>query len=133
MRRKNNLHAISHILRSALAESESELRDSLKINRQSDTSDEARSNESTAVTSEELNITWIKTRQAQAALKKIKTGKYGVCETCRRDISPSRLTALPWATQCLSCARSNESLKHRLANDGNRFKMAPLDETSDAA
>ena len=95
MRRKNNLHAISHILRSALAESESELRDSLKINRQSDTSDEARSNESTAVTSEELNITWIKKRQAQAALKKIKTGKYGVCETCRRDISPSRLTAPP--------------------------------------
>ncbi len=133
MRKKTNPHSISHILRSALAESESELRDSLKVNRQSDTSDEARCNESTAVASGELNITWIKKRQAQAALKKLKTGKYGICETCRRDIGPSRLNALPWATQCLNCARSTESLKNRLANSSNTFKMAPLDKTSDAA
>tara|TARA_Y100000588_G_scaffold394943_1_gene518540 strand:- start:964 stop:1365 length:402 start_codon:yes stop_codon:yes gene_type:complete len=132
MRRTTDLHAISHILRSALEESENALLDSLKVNRQSDTSDEAKSNESIAVASGELNITWIKKRQAQTALKKIKSGKYGVCETCRRDIAPSRLTAVPWATQCLKCARASEDLGNRLANDSNTFKMAPLDETLDA-
>ena len=132
MQRKANLYAILNSLQSALGESDNELRDSLKVDRTSDMSDEARSNESTAVASGKLNIAWIRKRQARNALKKLQTGKYGVCETCRRDISPSRLTALPWATQCLNCARSSENLQHRLAKI-NTFKMAPLDETSDAA
>lgn len=38
------------------------------------------------------------------ALKKIKKGKYGLCESCKKPIEQSRLEAIPTATLCLSCA-----------------------------
>jgi DnaK suppressor protein len=42
--------------------------------------------------------------QIQAALKRISEGTYGVCAQCGADIDPRRLTALPTATRCISCA-----------------------------
>jgi DnaK suppressor protein len=35
-----------------------------------------------------------------AALEKIKLGKYGLCEVCRKHISLKRLSALPWTSLC---------------------------------
>ncbi len=43
--------------------------------------------------------------QIQAALKRIEEGSYGECMTCGEDISPARLEALPYATQCIKCAQ----------------------------
>ena len=42
--------------------------------------------------------------EVNAALKRIATGDYGVCESCESTISPARLRALPWARLCISCA-----------------------------
>jgi DnaK suppressor protein len=42
--------------------------------------------------------------EIDAALKRIATGDYGVCESCETAISPGRLRALPWARLCISCA-----------------------------
>jgi len=47
-------------------------------------------------------------RQIEAALDKIKHGKYGRCESCDKAIAPLRLKALPYATECINCARSGE-------------------------
>lgn len=40
------------------------------------------------------------------ALLKIRTGSYGRCERCKKDIEPSRLKALPEAQLCLSCSKN---------------------------
>ena len=43
------------------------------------------------------------------ALTKMKAGEYGRCESCERAIAPMRLTALPYATECIECARKDEA------------------------
>lgn len=39
------------------------------------------------------------------ALANIKSGKYGRCERCGREIEPERLKAMPTATLCLTCSK----------------------------
>jgi RNA polymerase-binding protein DksA len=41
----------------------------------------------------------------EAALERIETGKYGICEVCGREIPKQRLDALPQAATCIQCAR----------------------------
>jgi RNA polymerase-binding transcription factor len=43
-------------------------------------------------------------QQIGKALKRIAEGTYGICTQCGADIDPKRLTALPNATRCISCA-----------------------------
>lgn len=40
-----------------------------------------------------------------AALKKINSGQYGLCETCGKKISKERLKILPTARHCLDCKK----------------------------
>jgi len=46
----------------------------------------------------------------QAALARIDTGTYGICDTCGETISAARLTAMPMARRCVAC---QERLEHR--------------------
>jgi DnaK suppressor protein len=46
--------------------------------------------------------------QIERALEKIREGTYGRCEVCERAIAPLRLKALPYATECIECARREE-------------------------
>lgn len=39
----------------------------------------------------------------EAALRKIETGRYGLCETCQKKISQPRLQAIPQARNCIEC------------------------------
>ena len=39
-----------------------------------------------------------------ASIRRLDTGAYGACRTCRRAIPVVRLEAVPEATQCVSCA-----------------------------
>jgi RNA polymerase-binding transcription factor DksA len=39
------------------------------------------------------------------ALKKLEAGKYGVCSVCHKNISESRLQALPEAQVCMDCEK----------------------------
>jgi RNA polymerase-binding transcription factor len=47
----------------------------------------------------------IEAQQIHAALKRIKAGSYGECVTCGELINEQRLKALPYAMQCINCAR----------------------------
>jgi RNA polymerase-binding transcription factor DksA len=42
------------------------------------------------------------------ALARIEAGTFGTCEVCGRPISRARLDALPYARQCIRCARRRE-------------------------
>jgi DnaK suppressor protein len=43
-----------------------------------------------------------------AALARIKTGKYGVCMSCGSKIPTERLEAIPYALLCVKCQSSEE-------------------------
>lgn len=42
------------------------------------------------------------------ALTKIKIGKYGICEGCRKMIDTDRLAVMPTAELCLECEKRKE-------------------------
>lgn len=43
------------------------------------------------------------------ALLRIDNGQYGRCEACGKDISQSRLEALPAASRCMACEQAGEN------------------------
>ena len=45
--------------------------------------------------------------EVEAALARIKAGKYAVCDVCHMSIPRARLEALPWARLCVGCAERN--------------------------
>jgi len=64
--------------------------------------------------------------QVESALDKIKHGRYGRCDACDRPIAPMRLKALPYATECIHCARNGErnddSRRHSPINRLAKFR-----------
>jgi DnaK suppressor protein len=44
-------------------------------------------------------------RKVERALARIGDGTYGICETCGQPIPVARLEVLPYATECVTCAR----------------------------
>ncbi|MFH1671385.1 MAG: TraR/DksA C4-type zinc finger protein [Candidatus Portnoybacteria bacterium] len=46
-------------------------------------------------------------KDTEEALDKIKKGKYGKCENCKKDIEIKRLEAAPEAKTCLVCSKKN--------------------------
>lgn len=45
------------------------------------------------------------------ALRKVHSGKYGVCEKCGEKIGEERLEALPYAILCIACQEEEEKRK----------------------
>lgn len=54
---------------------------------------------------DELNA---KATQIKKALKRVNMGKYGICEDCGKMIDTDRLSVVPEATLCASCAKKRE-------------------------
>ena len=46
--------------------------------------------------------------QIEIALARITDGTYGTCENCGEPIPKTRLQAIPYARQCVECARKQE-------------------------
>ena len=45
-------------------------------------------------------------RDVEDALLRLDAGTYGACTNCHKPIAAERLVAIPWAGQCIDCARS---------------------------
>lgn len=45
-------------------------------------------------------------KSIDVALKKIKEGKYGICEKCGKEIEEERLDLIPWTRYCSICSRN---------------------------
>ncbi len=43
--------------------------------------------------------------QIDAALRKLETSGYGICQYCGEPIREARLEAIPWTPYCIDCAR----------------------------
>ena len=48
-------------------------------------------------------------KEIGSALKRIEQGTYAECATCGENISKPRMAALPYAIQCIDCAKQQES------------------------
>ena len=46
-------------------------------------------------------------RKVERALSRVADKTYGICESCGNSIPVARLEVLPYATECVSCARRN--------------------------
>jgi DnaK suppressor protein len=44
----------------------------------------------------------------ESALERIAEGTYGLCQHCGREIGRERLNALPYAPQCIDCAKRHD-------------------------
>ena len=42
--------------------------------------------------------------QVNAAIERLQTGTYGICQQCGRTIEMERLQAVPYAARCIDCA-----------------------------
>lgn len=51
--------------------------------------------------------------QIEHALVRLRSGTYGICESCREKIPLARLNALPLSTTCVACQREMEVLPSR--------------------
>jgi DnaK suppressor protein len=54
--------------------------------------------------------------QIEEALLRLKDGRYGDCDGCDKPIPLARLQAVPYATQCITCARQSEKVIPRFSN-----------------
>ena len=64
-------------------------------------------------------------QRIEQALESIEVGEYGICQACGRAISQERLRAVPSATLCVVCKRSEEASAQRSGNaDPQRWGKA---------
>jgi DnaK suppressor protein len=47
-------------------------------------------------------------RDVRAAVRRIRDGRFAICEQCDEDIAPKRLAAIPWASLCIVCQEAGE-------------------------
>ena len=50
----------------------------------------------------------LRLREIDAALERIRLGTYGKCCQCGREISETRLDAIPYARLCMRCDKTQE-------------------------
>ncbi len=46
--------------------------------------------------------------QVKNALRRLREGEYGICESCGDEIAVERLKVMPFATLCVDCAAAME-------------------------
>jgi DnaK suppressor protein len=67
------------------------------------------------------------------ALEKIRQGNYGRCDTCGQSIKVDRLQAVPYATECIRCARAAERRVERYGVRGSWDRVEPSDNVREVS
>ena len=61
--------------------------------------------------------------QVEAAIERIRLGKYGTCQQCGRTIDAERLQVIPYAARCIDCARGErEQIEEPVRGEPRRFR-----------
>lgn len=72
-------------------------------------------------------------RSVVRAQEKLSEGSYGSCDACERVISDDRLSALPWAIHCLTCADLEVVPGDDAAPTGKAPTVGPRTATADTS
>ena len=73
-----------------------------------DEHDEAQASVERDIMFEQVDSYVRRLEDVETALKKIKAGKFGICEICGKEISIRRLKLIPYARYCSKCAEKGE-------------------------
>ena len=112
------LQSIRRDLKRSLARDFRSQLESLRANAHSDVIDEAMWSENVAVALQAIEVDWQRKRQIQAALDRIRTGRYGRCDSCDAAVAEARLAAVPWATRCVRCQEAASERREGLRASG---------------
>ncbi len=69
-----------------------------------DSAEQAQERENDEVVDAIGNETAQSIRSIQAALDRIESGSYGICDSCGDEIGKARLQVVPEATRCIECS-----------------------------
>jgi len=69
--------------------------------------------------------------QIDNALKKIKKGKYGVCECCGSNINKQRLIAIPFVSLCVKCKEAEERDEEIMVNSTDSSEYEEFEEVEE--
>ena len=61
------------------------------------------------------------------ALKKIRKGKYGICECCGKKINKQRIMAIPFVSLCLKCKEAEERDEGIQIDRGGYYRIESVD------
>jgi DnaK suppressor protein len=78
-------------------------RDGISIEKSADALDEVQCAGERELAIRNLDRDSILLRNIRAALRRIEEGSFGVCLHCDEEISPKRITAVPWTGYCIRC------------------------------
>ncbi len=87
-----------------LSEEVDEIDGLLRAPDNNDSADRATENEDDEVLEERGKVAQQEIKQIEAAIARIKAGTYGDCATCGKKVGAARLSAVPYAPQCIDCA-----------------------------
>lgn len=87
-----------------LSEEVDEIDDLLRAPDSNDSAERATENEDDEVLEERGKVAQQEIKQIEAAIARIKAGTYGDCATCGKKVGDARLSAVPYAPQCIDCA-----------------------------
>jgi DnaK suppressor protein len=113
MKRKDLTHKLAQILvrrRAALRKTLGDHTSMIAVNDRpvGDTVDAALDCEQDELDSQLATVESRELAAIDAALERLREGRYGNCEGCGKSIPAVRLQTLPYATMCIACQRQDE-------------------------
>jgi DnaK suppressor protein len=66
----------------------------------------------------QIESNFSRVQSLKLALQRIQDGSYGSCLECGDEISPKRLTAIPWASYCIQCQEVVDRQRIELQPEG---------------
>jgi DnaK suppressor protein len=102
---ETELHKFKKILGSRQAELQQIVfnRDGIIIEKSADALDEVQHAAERDLAIHNLDREWNLLRSVRSALRRIEDDSFGICVHCEEEITPKRLTAVPWAPFCIQC------------------------------
>lgn len=80
------------------------------MNDHADMEDVSGSSDALETTYKIMELESAEIEKIEYALDRLKSGTYGICEDCPKQISIDRLKALPFASLCINCQREQERM-----------------------
>src|SRR5271154_568386 len=123
---KSELNKFRNILEAKQAELEQLVRnrDGIAIEKSPDALDEVQHAAERELAIRNLDRESNLLRNVRGALRRIDDGSFGVCLHCEEDISPKRLSAVPWTPYCIKCQEQVDRHEIEVEDSADIFASA---------
>jgi DnaK suppressor protein len=113
---RRRLDERAHVLRNELRQDRGKIADDVgDVHTVLDRKDQADVQIQAGVDDAEFTRDLTELTQIEAALRRLDTDRFGLCEDCAEPIAAQRLNAQPWASRCINCQTRFEQKRPRSA------------------